>query len=112
MPFNIYRLLKRNSTKNTDNLENIIQCFDSVCSIISKLNEVFSVPFLFYLSGKFVLVIATTFVFIFSIINSRLEIDGLRQSCIFIAISEWIKILIILSSPEMPLLQVGQAEFL
>ena len=83
-----------------------LEIFNNIYKIFSELSRIFSVPVLIFIAGKFILVITSTFVLIFNVFYSDLEVDNVLPSMIYLSASESIKILIILSSSEVPLLQV------
>ena len=100
-------MVARRTFNNTiDDLKKDMEAFNIMCNLSTELNETFSVPVLFLLTGKFLLVITYSFTFIFSVLNTESPVNEIRLSSLFIILPEWIKIMVILASPEVPLIQV------
>ena len=99
--------IKRPSSGDAEMLKINMDTFHVVCNISSEFNAIFSIPVLLQLTGKFILVITFTFDFVFSVVSPGHTFDDVRMPIIFRSVSELIKILIILSAPDIPSSQVS-----
>ena len=87
-------------------LKRSAQIFDSICRASSELNFIFSTPVLFLLTTKFISVVTFAFVCIFNLLHENTALENGTYLFPFIFITEWIRILVILTSADMPVNQV------
>lgn len=78
----------------------------------SELNNFFSFFVFFQLTVKVMVVISFAFCFIFTLISPSSVMDELIPQFIFLFITELIKIVIIISSADMPVIQVVSTNIL
>jgi gustatory receptor len=87
-------------------LKKSAQIFDSLCRASSELNCIFSTPVLFLLTTKFISVVTFAFVCIFNLLHENTALEIGTYPFPFLFITEWIRILVILASADMPVNQV------
>lgn len=101
------RFSRRSYCDEIEELKINAKTFEMICKTFSQLKEIFSVPVLFLLTVKFTLVITSIFVLIFSAVRSDINVGDILPLMFYLSLSESIKIVMILSSSEMPFVQVN-----
>ena len=98
-------------TENIKELRRNALIFDYLCQASSQLNDIFSVPVLFVLILKFLTVISTAFVFFYRFTYSNVILENSKFIPPLIFILEWIRMLIIFTAADMPVIQVMFSNF-
>ena len=80
--------------------------FDYICRASSELNHIFSVPVLILLTTKFVSVVTAAFIYIYYLIHNNSVLENYSLLYPFVFFTEWIQMLILLTSADMPVNQV------
>ena len=99
--------VSRKTNDNTGKFKINMETLNMISDMNSDFNGIFSVPVLLQLAGKFILLITFTFDSLFNVVKSGHIFDGVLIPIVFRSVIEWIKIVIILSGPDMPLTQVA-----
>ncbi|XP_057369965.1 putative gustatory receptor 28b [Daphnia carinata] len=80
--------------------------FDYVCRASSELNSVFAIPVFFILAIKFFTIVSTSFAFAYSFIHTNIILENTALVHSFFIVAESIRVLILLTSADMPVRQV------
>ena len=96
----------QNRAENLKFLKHNALIFDYICCASSELNHIFSVPVLILLTTKFVSVVTAAFIYIYYLIHSNSVLDNYSLLFPFLFFTEWIQMLILLTSADMPVNQV------
>lgn len=83
-----------------------IQTYEQICKLSSELQCFFSFPILFILITKFITVIGQSFAFLFIKLSQSSALGDVNFISFLSSTTEWIRILIILFSADMPTHQV------
>lgn len=84
-----------------------------LCRASQELNGIFSVPVFILLTAKFISVVTTAFAYIYnSFIRSNVLLNSYSWLFLFIFFTDWIKMLILLTTADMPVNQVVTQQFL
>lgn len=98
-------------TDNRERLKTHMKIFDHLCYIFSELNSTFSVPVLVLLVTRFFTLITSSFACLLSITSSNSDLTNSSLLMLYSATVDWLRILIILSTSDIPIKQVITASF-
>ena len=96
----------QNRAENLKFLKHNALIFDYICCASSELYHIFSVPVLILLTTKFVSVVTAAFIYIYYLIHSNSVLENYSLLFPFLFFTEWIQMLILLTSADMPVNQV------
>lgn len=88
-------------------LKTQIEIFNHLCYIFSDLNSTFSVPILVLLVTRLITLITSAFTCLFSLTSLSFSLADSKMHMLYSAIMDWLRILIILSTSDMPIKQVN-----
>lgn len=92
---------------DTDKFQRCIKIFDQICESSTELNGFFSWPVLLLMVTKFISVLSTGFAYFLHVVNqSSIASDLSIFLILYSAITDWIRIFIILHAADMPVKQV------
>jgi len=78
-----------------------------ICRATQELNGIFSVPVLILLTAKFISVVTSAFAYLYNcFIRSNVILNSYSWMFLFMFFTDWIKMLILLTTADMPVNQV------
>ncbi|XP_057369966.2 putative gustatory receptor 28b [Daphnia carinata] len=80
--------------------------FNHLCRASSELNSIFSFPTLFMLASKFISVVSTAYVYVYSFVRPNPVLQDYSMSMPFLFVTDWVRIFIALYAADMPVNQV------
>lgn len=101
-----YRYFRCRSNGMLKTFNKSVLVFEHICNISSELQCFFSFPVLIILVTKFITVIGTAFTCLLTLLNRSTTFDDTNILLLFTSTTDWIRIMIILSSADMPIYQV------
>ena len=92
--------------ENIEELRRNVLIFHHLRQASAELNDIFSVPILFLLAFKFVMIVGTAFAYIYSFITSNDVLENGRYFIGFTCLAECVRTLVILTAADLPINQV------
>ncbi|KAI9565957.1 hypothetical protein GHT06_009755 [Daphnia sinensis] len=87
---------------NTGKWEINTVIFNHLCRASSEINSIFSFPTLFMLTSKFISVVSTAYVCVYSFGRPNPVLQDYTKSIPFVFITDWVRIFIALYAADMP----------
>lgn len=101
------RFLRSNITSDIDTLKRHGEIFNGICNLSLKFNRVFSVPVFVTLLAHFIIIISSLFIYVYGLVNGKDIMEEYNYILVTGSIFSSLRILILLSTADIPLDQVS-----